>query len=230
MPTRPLLCLVVFLLLQVGNSFRPAHSVSPSVSLNLRPELAAMRHSRIISTSNSKKPLKALSSSSSDHPDDRLVVPWTVANLFWINDTLLAVYHAAGTAWDNLVPWGALCGAVAHQMGLYQPHSTAWQSAGDAALWTGLGVMVLGIAKLWLFDIRQPQFVSMQVLASDLKRDYNKRVMDQSAWIGCGVAAIGLLFAPPTSYGLTAGSEGVLQGLCLGTVAGSALGFYRQRQ
>ena len=173
-----------------------------------------------------KKALMASPSASSER-----TVGWTIANLFRINDTLLAIYHAAGTAWDNLVPFGALLGAVAFQLGIYKPCPTLLQSSGDSAYWTGLIVMVLGVAKLFLMDIRQPDFPGMATQAKLLKSDFPKRVMDQSAWIGCGLAVIALLaVGGPLECGLAAGVDGWLQGLSLGTVAGSALGFYRQKQ
>ena len=158
-----------------------------------------------------------------------LTVNWTVANLFQVDDKLLVVYHAAGTAWDNLVPLGALVGLLAYQGGLYQPYPTAMQSAGHAALYTGLWVMGLGVIKLSLWDVHQPRFGDMEMEARRLKLDYNKRVMDQSAWIGCGLAAIVLAIAGgPTPVGLAPNADGVLQGLSLGTVVGSLMGWYRQ--
>lgn len=167
--------------------------------------------------------------SSSTQPQK--TVGWTIANLFRINDTLLVVYHAAGTAWDNLVPFGALLGAVAYKAGFNPLSSSTVQSAaGDSAYWTGLIVMALGIAKLYLWDVQQPWFVDMTSRAQVLKEDYSKRVMDQSAWIGCGLAILPILLAEggAAGLGLAPGGQGVIQGLCLGTVAGSLVGWYRQ--
>ena len=65
-----------------------------------------------------------------------------MVNLFQVDDKLLVPYHAAGTAWDNLVPLGALVSVLAYQGGLYQIYPTAMQSTGH-----GLWVMGLGVLK-----------------------------------------------------------------------------------
>lgn len=167
-----------------------------------------------------------LRSSSLDNNNDSRSVGWTVANLFWVNDSLLVFYHAAGVAWDNLVPLGAAAGLLAHVTGLYQPFPVALQSTGMAAYYTGLSVMALGVVKQ--FSLDNPNDIS--VFANELRNDYDKRVMDQSVWIGCGVAGAVLITAGgPVSVGLASGTTGVLQGLCLGSVGGSCLGWYQQR-
>ena len=176
-------------------------------------------------------PLLSTSSPSSNPEGEDRTVGWTVANMFRINDTLLVIYHAVGAAWDNLVPFGALLGAITYLLGTYQPYPTLLQSTGDSAWWTGLIVMALGFVKLFLWDVRQPNFESMAIEAQRLKEDYKLRVMDQSVWIGVFAGAAPLLVAGgPEQIGLAEGTSGVLQCLCIGSVAGSLLGWYRQQR
>ncbi|CAB9523839.1 expressed unknown protein [Seminavis robusta] len=191
--------------------------------------------SNIQNTPASNKPMsfkkaqssKLLATSSNTNEEQRSV--WTIANFFFFNDVVLVIYHSIGVAWDNLVPFGALLGALAFSFdnNLYHPYPTLLQSTGTAAWWTALIVSGLGILKLFLWDIRT--FDSMASRAQELQIDYSKRVMDQSVYIGCGIAALVLCVAGgPTALGLASGVDGVLQGVMLGSCAGSVLGWCRQ--
>lgn len=174
-------------------------------------------------------PLLRTTTAASDEQSSGPKIAWTVADIFKTggNHTLFMTYHVMGTSWDFGSPVGCLMGAGLYGIGL-GPSATLWQSMGTVGLGLG-GLGMLGGAVAIRRAALQGEAATPPWNAAGLanrvdrlSRNFLVRVLDASAWSGMAVAAVAMAGGGgPAALGLAPGTLGVLQGLTLGSSAGS---------
>jgi len=159
---------------------------------------------------------------------DGPVIQHTVADLFDINDKTFLTYHVASAGFDVVGTVGCLLGGALYGLGLYRPFPSALAMMGTTGLiGNGLG-MCLGLGKMASIaskgDAAQPlpwNEDGIHQRRDGLKHNFKVRVLDQSAWLGYGLAAGVLLYAGgPSKLKLSPGVLGVGQALNLGASLG----------
>ena len=169
-----------------------------------------------------------LISSSTPTQTTSLNIPWTIADLFAEPPALAVFYHSIGTPYDILTPTGAIFGAFAHP--LVFSSSPFWEVVANGGLTVGFTVMASGAiacARVALKGEQASPPWDAQGIADRklrLKANHSIRALDAGVWTGTFAgAALAAIVGGPAQLGLSDGTIGVLQALCLGSIAGSIL-------
>ena len=153
-------------------------------------------------------------------------VPWTVADLFAFRNDVFVFYHCLGTTWDLTTPIGCGIGAVMYWSGASKSLGASMGTTG--LLVGGLGMLAGGAAYGYTASKGNAATpvpwtkAGVQDRAQRLRRNSIVRTLDASAWSGMLLAAILLASG---RMPVASGSLGVLQGLTLGSSAGSVVAF-----
>lgn len=161
-----------------------------------------------------------------------LSVKATLGDLFKSHPKFFLTYHVLDAGYDVLTPLGvALGGAAFYGLG-YKPYPTALATMGTAGIIGGSTGMLLGCTRLIGTAIKGDKASppwndqGIQQRVDGLSHNFNIRVLENSVWGGVGVAAACMYAAGgPQKLGLSPGVLGVVQGLSLGSAAGSVSGF-----
>ena len=148
----------------------------------------------------------------------------------WLStDRLQHTYHVVSVGFGALTPIGAALGGALWYSGVYKPFPTALPMLGTAGLVAGGAGMAIGYFGMravaskgadaspipWTED-------GIQQRVNGLSHNFKVRVLDLSMWSGMGLATGAMLLAGgPASLGLSSGMLGVMQGLSLGSAAGT---------
>ena len=152
-------------------------------------------------------------------------VKHTVADLFDINDKTFLAYHVASAGFAAIGTVGCLLGGALYSSGLYRRPPSVWATMGTAGLFGSAAGAALGLTKMAAIaskgEAAQPipwNTDGIRQRTDGLRHNFVVRVVDQSAWLGVGLAVGALLCAGgPTKLKLSPGVLGVGQALNLGT-------------
>ena len=163
---------------------------------------------------------------------DGPVVKWTVNDLASSSNELFMTYHVMGAGWDALSPAGCLLGGVLYTTGIFRKSPGVLATCGTVGFLTGCAGMALGLAKMTSTaaqgEAATPPWTDdgLQNRVDGLKHNFKVRVLDLSAWTGMGVATLAMAgLGGPAALGLSSGALGAIQGLTLGSSAGSVSAF-----
>jgi len=155
-------------------------------------------------------------------------VKHTVADLFDINDKTFLTYHVASSGFDALGTAGCILGGALYGVGLYRSPPSVFAAMGTAGLIGSATGMAFGLSRIVSLASKgesakpipwTPDGIHQRT--DGLRHNFIVRVMDQSAWLGVGLAAGALLYTGgPTKLKLSPGILGVGQAMSLGTSLG----------
>jgi hypothetical protein len=162
-------------------------------------------------------------SSSMDGPS----VAWTVNDLFKFDNRSFLLYHCMFSGYDFCTPLGALIGGFVMPRTSKFAHLTTIQAAGTgSAIAGGIGLTLGFLALVGTAYSKDPAIPfdddGIKMRVDGLSHNYRVRAMDLGVWVGTAAAGGAMLaVGGPAKLGLSVGSLGRVQGLALGSVAGS---------
>ena len=155
-------------------------------------------------------------------------VKFTLGDMLQSHPKFFLTYHVMDAGYDVLTPLGVMLGGAAFYGLGYKPHPTPLATMGSAGLVAGSAGILLGATRLCATALKgnraSPPWNQdgIQQRVDGLSHNFHIRVMENSVFLGAGVAAACVYAAGgPGKLGLSNGALGVAQAVSLGSAAGT---------